>query len=342
MTEPMFPDHPDLPPPPPRTETEPPVVAASGPGRRRGILVGALVAALALVAAVAALATLGGRGGSAAARALALSFTPGDRETYRLHMTIDGTVSAGELLGETPMDMDLAEVLTWEVADVDADGVATIEVAVTEVSGSVNGTEIPTDPSRLPAFEMRVAPDGRVLELGGLSFAGADLSGGASFPGMGQMTPLLPDHPVAPGDTWTTRFSQENPFGSGTISYEATSTFERYEVLDGVRAAVIGTEMTVPMDLTISFDELLAATGEGPGVSPGAEQLGGVEIAYGGGGRVIQRAWVDLGAEQALKIASSGTFEMTMTFTGLDAFEGQEISFRGDFTQELRRQGQRV
>jgi hypothetical protein len=339
MSEPTFPQQPDLPPPPP-----PPVGSETWathrpePARRRprGLLVGALVAALALVAGVVVAAVLGGRGSSAAARPLALSFTPGDRETYRFRFTMDGTLDAGELLGETPLDMDVTEVLTWEVTDVDEDGVATIRVTVEELSGTVNGVEAPTDPSQLPAFDMRIAPDGRVLEAGGLSFAGADVASGASFPGMGQMTPLLPDHPVAPGDRWTTSFSQDNPFGEGEISYEATSTFEREEELDGVRVAVIRTEMTTPVDLTISFDDLLAAMGADVADSPEAEGLRGVEIVYGGKGSITQRAWVDLEAERTLKVASSGTFDMTMTFHGLDALEGQEMGFRGDLTIELR------
>jgi hypothetical protein len=338
MSEPTFPQHPDLPPPP---EAGPETWAAgalqTARRRPRGLVVGALVAGLALLAAVVASAILGGGGSSAAARPLTLSFTLGDRETYRLHLTMDGTIGAGDLLGEMPFDMELTQVVAWEVTAVDAEGVATIEVTVQEVSGMVNGVEVPTDPAEMPAFEMRVAPDGRVLEAGGLSFAGADLSGGASFPGMGQMTPLLPDHPVAPGDRWTTSFSQDNPFGEGEISYEATSTFEREEELDGVRTAVIRTEMTVPMDLTISFEELLAAMGKDAGAE--AEQLRGAEIAYGGQGSFTQTAWVDLEAEQALKVASSGTFDMTMTFRGLDALEDQEIAFHGDFTQELRREG---
>jgi hypothetical protein len=338
MSEPTFPQQPDLPPPPSPVASETWAAGTPEPARRRprGLLVGALVAALALLAGFVAFTTLGGRGSSAAARPLALSFTPGDRETYRLHLTMDGTIGAGELLGEMPLEMDMTEVLTWEVTDVDEDGVATIRVTVQEVSGTVNGVEVPADPSHMPAFDMRIAPDGRVLEAGGLSFAGADVASGASFPGMGQMTPLLPDHPVAPGDRWTTSFSQDNPFGEGEISYEATSTFEREEELDGVRVAVIRTEMTAPMDLTISFEELLAAMGEDAGAE--AEQLRGVEIAYGGKGSIAQRAWVDLQAERALKVASSGTFDMTMTFHGLDAFEGQEITFRGAFTQELRRE----
>ncbi len=339
MSEPT-PYQPDLPPPPPAPELE---AASPAPprARPRRLLVSAILAALALVAGIAVAWTLGGRGNQAEARPLALSFTPGDRETYELHLAMDGTLGAGEL-GEMPFDMDLREVLTWEVTDVDAEGVATIEVAVSEVSGSVNGIEVPTDPSQPPSLQMRVAPDGRVLEVGGLSFAGTDPSSGLSFPGMGQMTPLLPDHPVAPGDRWTTSFSQANPFGEGEISYETTSTFLREEELDGVRTAVIRSEMTIPLDLTISLDEMLAAMGGDVGGSRDAEGLRGLEIAYDGEGSLTQTAWVDLDAQQALKIVSSGTFDMTVAVSGPDGLEelgdlGQGITFRGDLTQELRR-----
>lgn len=334
MDQPQAGALPELPPPPPPSPG--PEGRGGAPRRRRRLVWGALAVVLAVAAGSAVLATLE-RGPSAGARALRLSFTPGERATYRIHMTLDGTVSAGELLAETPMAMDLTEVVTWEVTDVDEEGVATITVTVNEMSGSVNGVDLPPDPSALRSLEMRVAPDGRVLEAGGLSFAGADLSGGATFPGMGQMTPLLPDHPVEPGDTWRTSFSQDVPFGRGTISYEAESTFERYDELDGVRAAVITSRMTVPMDLTIRFDDLLGMT-EGAGGSPtDAGALEGAEVAYTGKGSFTQRSWVDLEAREPLKVASTGTFDMTMRIDGLETFEGREIRFVGDFTMDLER-----
>jgi hypothetical protein len=296
---------------------------------------GAIVAAIVVVAGVVGFTVLSGDKESASARPIALAFAPGQSQTYTTHMTMDGQLSAGELLGgDQPIQMDITQSVTWKVTDVDEQGTATIEVTVNEMSGTMNGVEIPAETFATPPMDIQVASDGRVLSAGGLSFSGLDQTGGASFPGMGQMTPLLPDRPVAPGDTWTKDFSQDIPFGEGKIEFTSTSTFERYEDVDGVNAAVITTEYTVPMDFTIHFDELLATMGG----SDAGTDLGGFEnasIAYGGQGTFRQTSCVDIEAERILKTSSAGSFDMTMAFEGLDVFEGQSIGFQGDFTQEL-------
>jgi len=116
-------------------------------------------------------------------------------------------------------------------------------------------------------------------------------------------------------------------------------TVPRYEDVDGVNAAVITTEFTVPMDFTLDFGELLASFGDTSGVT-GATGLAGfadASIAYGGDGSFRQTAWVDPEAKEMLKVTSSGSFDMTMAFSGLGIFEGEEIGFTGDFTQDVTR-----
>jgi hypothetical protein len=331
MTDEQTPIPSSIPPIPP-----PPAEAAPPKRRATGLVVGALVVVVAVIAGLVAFNTLGDKERANAAP-LALAFTAGQSETYTMHMTMDGTLNAGELLGEQPIVMDVTQVVTWEVVSVDDEGVATIEVTTTEMSGTMNGVALPAEVSSTPPVEMQIAPDGRILSAGGMSFSGLEQTGGASFPGMGQMTPLLPDGPVAPGDTWTKDFSQEIPFGEGTIGFTSTSTLERYEDVDGVNAAVITTEFTVPMDFTLDFGELLASFGDTSGVT-GATGLAGFEdasIAYGGQGTFRQTSWIDPEAEKMLKTSSAGSFDMTMAFSGLDVFEGQTMSFAGDFTQEL-------
>ena len=331
------------PPPPGASAPSAPAVTESWaaqvvPPRRRptGLIVGAAVAVLAVIGGLIAFTTLGGDKDRASARPLALDFTQGQRETYTTHMTMDGQMDGGELLGSLPIVMDVTQAVTWEVTSVDDDGVATVTVTVDEMSGTVNGMPVPDQASTTPPMEMQIAPDGRILSAGGMSFASAGQIGGASFPGMGQMTPLLPDEPVEPGDTWTKDFSQEIPFGEGTIEYTSTSTLERYEDVDGVNAAVITTEFTVPMDFTIDFGELLASFGT-DGMPTGADGLEDASIAYGGDGSFRQTAWVDPEAKEMLEVTASGSFDMTMAFSGLGIFEGEEIGFTGDFTQDVTR-----
>jgi hypothetical protein len=335
------PSLPSTPPPLPQVPPAPSAVDAWSYGapspkkRRTGLVVGAILAALAVVAGVVGFTVLSGDKESASARPLALAFTPGQSQTYTMHMTMDGQLTAGELLGgDQPLRMDVTQSVTWKVTSVDEQGTATIEVTVNEMSGTLNGTEIPAETFATPPIDIQVAADGRVLSAGGMSLSGLGQTGGASFPGMDQMTPLLPGHPVAPGDTWTKDFSQDIPFGEGKIEFTATSTLDRYEDVDGVNAAVVTTRYTVPMDFTIDFDQLLATMG---GSTAGTD-LGAFEnasIAYGGQGTFRQTSWIDVDAKKMLKTSSSGSFDMTMAFEGLDAFEGQSIGFQGDFTQEL-------
>lgn len=333
------PQAPFLPAPPPPAAVQAAPVAEALPKRRNtGLIVGAIVAVLVVLGGLIAFNLPVGDEGSASAQPLTLAFTPGQSETYTTHMTMDGQMDAGELLGGSqPVVMDVTQRVTWVVDSVDGDGVATVSVTVDEMSGTVNGIAIPDESASAEPIQMQIAADGRILTAGGMSFAGAGQTGGASFPGLGQMTPLLPDGPVEPGDSWTKDFSQEVPFGEGTIEFTSTSTLERYEDVDGVNAAVITTDFTVPMDFTIDFGELLGAMSGTEGMPTGATGFGDAQITYGGNGSFSQTAWVDPEAKEMLKMTSSGSFDMTMAFSGLDIFEGQSIGFTGDFTQDLTR-----
>lgn len=320
-------------PPPPAPDPQP----TPARSRRWGWVAGAIVVALALVAGLSAITLT--RNEPAEAQPLALSFTPGQSRTYEVHQTMDGVVSS-DLLGTTSVTMDLTQVFGWRVVSVDPEGVATIEVEVSEMSGTVNGTEIPVTP--LPTIEIEVAPDGRIVSAGGLALGGADQTLGFGFPGMGQLTPVLPDagEAVAVGDRWTKEFSQAFPFGEGEIAFTATSTYDRDEGVGGRDAAVIVTELTVPLDFTMEVAELIDALGDQAPALAGTKHLGALdraEIAYGGTGEVTQTSWVDLEARELLRTQGRGDFDITLRFlhfpqSPTSAFE---MAFTGTFTQEL-------
>lgn len=318
-------------PAPPPTQ-EPP---APAPSKRKALIAGAILGVLILIAGVTVYAFI--QGDSAEAQPLALSFTQGQSQSYEIHQTMEAEI-VSDVLGNQPMSMDITQVVGWEVVSVAEDGTATIEVTVDEMSGSVNGTELPDTP--VPPIEMVIAPDGRIVSAGGLALGGAGQTQGFGFPGMGQMTPLLPDEgeTVAVGDTWEKEFSQDFPFGEGTIEFTATSTYDRNETIDGRDAAVIITEMTVPMSFTLSFSDLLEALGPEVSGVTGADLLADAQIAYGGQGTVAQTSFVDLEARELLKTESSGSFEIAMTFTGIPGLEiagPAEVAFNGTFTQEM-------
>ncbi|HEY6652279.1 MAG TPA: hypothetical protein VI364_08265, partial [Actinomycetota bacterium] len=219
-----------MPAPPPMPEPMAPL-----PTRRRGMIALAVAVVLVVVAGLVAFAIT--RSDSAEAQPLALSFTQGEERTYDVHQTMDANISS-PLFGDEPVVMDITQVIGWRVVSVDDAGTATIEVTVSDMSGTVNGTEVPSTPA--PPIEIRIAADGRVLSAGGLSLGGAGQTQGFGFPGMGQLTPILPDEgdAVSVGDTWDKEFSQDFPFGDGTIDFSATSTYVRNETVNGRDAAV--------------------------------------------------------------------------------------------------------
>jgi hypothetical protein len=319
-----------MPPPPPAPEPE-------TPRRRRGMTVVAVAVVLAVVAGLVAFAIT--RSDTAEAQPLALSFTQGQERTYDVHQTMDATISS-PLFGDQALSMDVTQVIGWKVVSVDDAGTATIEVTVSDMSGTLNGTEVPSAPA--PPIEIRIAADGRVLSAGGLSLGGAGQTQGFGFPGMGQLTPILPDEgdAVSVGDTWDKEFSQDFPFGEGTIDFSATSTYVRNETVNGREAAVIQTQMTVPIDATLDLAELVDALGPeitGATGATGLDQLGDGSIAYMGRGTFTQTSFVDLDAQELLKTQSRGRFDISMTLEGIPGLaEGPvEMNFAGSFTQGL-------
>jgi hypothetical protein len=319
-----------MPAPPPAPEPETPT-------RRRGMIALAVAVVLVVVAGLVAFAIT--RGDPAEAQPLALSFTQGQERTYDVHQTMDANISSS-LFGNEPLSMDVSQVVGWKVVSVDEAGTATIEVTVSDMSGTLNGAEVPSAPA--PPIEIQIAADGRVLSAGGLSLGGAAETQGFGFPGMGQLTPILPDDgdAVSVGDTWDKEFSQDFPFGDGTIGFSATSTYVRNETVNDREAAVVETEMSVPIDVTLDLAELLDALGPeitGATGAAGLEQLGDGSIAYVGRGTFTQTSFVDLDAHEMLKTQSRGRFAISMTFEGIPGLaEGSvEMDFAGSFTQGL-------
>jgi hypothetical protein len=321
---------PILPPPPetPQAPSEP---------RRRGWIVPVAIAVAVLLVAGVAWAVLS-RGDTAEAEPLALSFTQGEEQTYAIHVAMDANMSS-DVFGEQPLEMDLSETVTWRVKSVDQDGTATIEITVSEVSGSLNGEPVPS--TDIPSLEMVIASDGRVLSAGGIAFGGSPDTQGFGFPGMEQLTPILPDSgdAVSVGDTWEKTFSQDFPYGDGTIEFTASSTYLRNETVDGREAAVIESQMTVPLDLSINLSELLEALGPELAAATRADlgSLQDASIAYNGQGSLSQTSFVDLDAEELLRTRSDGDFDISLGFQGIPGIDEApvDIAFTGTFSQSL-------
>lgn len=307
----------------------------AGDGRRTGWIVGSIAVVMALIVGVLAFSLLGSR--DEAGAALALRFVEGETTSYAMHMTMKGSVSSPSLpAASQPLDMNMKQDVSWTVRSVDEDGVATVEFAVTDMSGSLNGMEVPASQLQMPPVTLEIAPDGRILTAGGLSFESLGQNVGTGFPGMGQYTPVLPDGKVEPGDTWKKDFSQDLPFGEGKIEYTTMNTFQGYEQVGGRRVAVVTTSVDMPLDFSVDLGDLLEGLGDlGGAQGSGGIDLSGASISYGGNGSFFMTSYLDVEDQTMVKSASRGDFDMTMEFKGIPAIAG-EMSFQGAFTQTLR------
>lgn len=268
------------------------------------------------------------RGGGGTA--LALTLSPGQSVTYQVRFTMNGTISiAGQ---SQPFSGQMSETVGWKVTSVNA-GVATVHVTLRNVSGQVEGQRIKK--SDVPSgVDIKVAADGRVLSGGDLASAGSNSFG---FPGTDQFTPLLPDRPVGPGDTWSKSFQQSLPFADGALSYSTRSTFLRYQTLQGVRTAVLSTTMDVPLDYTVNIRRLLAFIGQKDSQIPAGSDP---SISYGGSVQIRSTSWFDPTRGQLVQSASDGTFDMTMKFAGFPAGEQPpgDVRFVGSISVQAERQ----
>jgi hypothetical protein len=265
---------------------------------------------------------------SSSGTALAFSLSPGSSLRYGLHMNMSGKLS---LQGQSvPFTMDMDETFSWKVVSVDTQGVATIEMKIENLSGKVDGVSIPS----VGKFQttLRIARDGRILLPGALTPAGGNSF--SQLPGMDQFTPLLPDHPVKPGDTWTKSFSQPFPLGSGSLTYSTDNTFVRYQVVNGVRTAVIQTQLSTPLKITMDFRKLLALSAQSRLLPKGVNPT----ISYGGNVSMNQTAWFDPRVGQMVKQFGQGRFDLSMRFRGFPAAMGQpqgQIGFSGTLQMSL-------
>jgi hypothetical protein len=238
--------------------------------------------------------------------ALALKFTPGQTVRYRVVLTMNGTVAR-----ETesfPYQVHVEETVLWRVESVDAQGIATVDLSVEDGTVTMNGQSHPSS-SAAPATVLQVAPDGRILSVqdaGVVPGRGA----GTGFPGLDQLTPVLPVRPVSPGSSWSRAFDQAYPFGEGSLHYTTENRFVRYEDVGRVRTAVVSGSLSVPVEVTVEANRL---AGVQASPSPGGASP---TIGYRGMSSVRQTAWVDPEGGALVKIVTMGAVDMAVSFQG--------------------------
>ena len=136
--------------------------------------------------------------GTVQARAFTTGFKVGDTITYRVHTTVSGSLLIGAQQIPLNSDQTLTQVL--KVQSVDNSGTATVEVTTQDVVGVAGSGTTTLGPA---SVVLQIGADGRIQ-----SGAAAQIGGRIpSIPGSDQLTPVLPGHPVKPGDSWDKAYS---------------------------------------------------------------------------------------------------------------------------------------
>jgi hypothetical protein len=299
--------------------------------KRRSALVIGIVGMVLVIAAAVAVFVFRSAGGEAVA--LSYSLEEGSIKTFRMTMTMDGTM--GAMGQEIPLDVTMKATATQEVLSVDDQGVATVEIRIEDLEmdaamlGGVGDIPQP-EPMRI-----KIHPDGRVETESGTLLGGG--GPGAMAPGGNQLSAILPDEPVGPGDTWTEEIEVPAPFGDGeSLSYETHNEFLQYEDVQGVEAAVIRTSAEIPLDQTIAFSALSGLLGGGVALPP---ELGDLSMTMSGTATSDVTSWFDAAAGEQLKLEMVNDMDVTVSFDGapgeMEALFGDGMSMDVTMTMEL-------
>ena len=145
---------------------------------------------------------------------------------------------------------------------------------------------------------IEIAPDGRVVSVNGINVMSEmtlGVGGASSF-----VIAVLPDTAVKPGDSWSKSYDQPSPFGTGSTHVTANSKYLRDETFHGVKAAVVETNTSANIDLSMTPTQQGAAGGF-PGTSIKGKWTTDVT------------SWIDPSAHRLLKTLMKGTTDITMT-----------------------------
>lgn len=237
------------------------------------------------------------------AQALTLAYTKGATYHYTLHVTSSYSVNVGALSDPANLDMKAKEAVT--VNSVDSAGVADVSVTFTDTTmtlsmgNSKSKTTITQTQAMFPTLDVKIAADGRVLGVNGMSMS-ADLSFGGGM-GNGIVSAVLPDNAVKPGDSWSKTYDQPGLLGGGTVHVTANSKYLRNETFHGVQAAVVETKSTLNIDVS---DKM-------------GGQTGGAASSFSLKGTATSdvTSWIDPSAHRLLKSTMKGSTEMSISMS---------------------------
>ena len=234
---------------------------------------------------------------SAHAQTLVLDFRQGDAYKYSLHLSGSLTYTSVNAPQTGSVKFDAKAGETVAVTAVESDGTADLSLTFSKLTVTTTGldphggitTTTSTQTDAIPAQQLKVASDGRIISINGQSVSAASPFG--ALVGSDLAYAVLPDTPVKPGDKWSKSFDQAQPGGQTNVHVTTNSVYLRDERIRGVNAAVIETKSTA--DFTLDF-------------SAGNQAMKGTAATD-------TTSWVDPGARRVLKSTSSETLKATIT-----------------------------
>jgi hypothetical protein len=242
---------------------------------------------------------------------LAMAFRPAKVMKYHFHLASEVTSDTGG--GPIPVKTDLTATETITVRAVGPNGTADIDVLLDGTKLTVNDIEVELPQSSVTS-KLRISRDGEIL-TGGVPASSS--SGSPNIvPGLDQVTPLLPDHAVKPGDRWAKTYDRPVPYGDGKLHYSTDNKFLRYEQVKGVKAAVIETSSAaLPLTFSLDVRKLLQAGGQAGLLSqfPPKSQP---KISYVGSGSLDLLSTMDPKAGEMLKAHLQAKFDLKTAFLG--------------------------
>lgn len=295
------------------------LVVAEEPKPRIPRPLGIFLAVLLVATAAGGWVVFGPGGGSALASHYARVYKVGEVHNYTMTVGMRGSMSGPVNL---PVDVTMNADVSERVLAVAPDKTSTVRFDVSFASLEANGQRMAV-PGKM-SITARVAEDGRVLSVEGSEGFGA--AGGANplsgfWGGPESMQPVFPNGKVAPGDTWTTKFTQKLPFGDKRLTLTAKNKLLRLGTEHGMKVAEIRSIMEMPMNFEFTGKDLQKMSGFAGGGNMPADA--GISFKGKMTFDAIQTVVRETG--RPIAVTGEGLFDVTMGLSGAGAPAGAAI-----------------
>ena len=255
---------------------------------------------------------------------LSLRFAAGDTRNYSISVDDSTDPRPGQ---DAASGIHVTALLKTRVTSVDGSGTGTLSVlsgstTISVADGSFKGNDLL--PQTITVDE-RGRPDAMLALT-------SDSTGAGSFYG-DLLFPVVPTGSVGVGTTWPINVSVAMAQGEGSLGYQGTGTFVRYETVNGIRAAVVQNKLslTYGYSLDAGKESALVVTKGNPN-APGSVQVTG-------SGTYTMLAWIDPATGELLRSQGQGTYDLSSTYRGFPSAvgvtNGQSVDASGQYTQQV-------